>query len=390
MKRSSFLCLTLAIFLFWLSVITVFSTNLDTRVRLFSDEYDRYVYFQRGKWFINHQVPYRDVLSEYPQIPTYLFGFMHIFDLRESNLNTAYWEFSSFFSFLMLVVLIATIHLLHTILPDKKHRAYLLLLPAPLFFSFNRFDIMPAYLCLLSYKMIQDKKWQAAALLLGIGTLTKWYPALLLPAYLVFYYRIKKRINWQMIAVYILICLIIILPTILSGGIGALLVPYRFHVERGLETVSLPALISNAINALTNEPIDPKYVALTFLMLQVSVIPFALLAKIDKTEKLLNWCVLIICMFILFSRIYSPQWLLWIFPFYILAANKKTDLAVIVMYGITTYIGFPIIWDYFGSGSREMIAMGIVNIMFLILIVLTTIGRIQTPETFSNHPVNTG
>lgn len=373
--------------LFWLFAITVFRTNLGSRVRLFSDEYDRSIYFERGLWFVNHQVPYRDTLSEYPQIPTYLFGFTHIVSVGENNIDTAYWKFSSFFSLLMGIVLVATIELLYQMLPNTGYRAYLLLLPAPLFFSLNRFDILPAYISLLSYKMIRDQKWNIAALLLGIGAFVKWYPALLLPAYLVYCYRSTGRIHWRMIAVFLLTCFIIILPTLLSGGIEALTVPYRFHMERGLETVSLPTLLGNITNMLLAKPVDQKYFTLAFLLLQISVVPFVFFTKLDELNKLLYWCILIICVFILFSRIYSPQWLLWLFPFCILAAKNRRDLALIVLYGIITYLGFPVVWDYFGSESGEMVAMGIVNIMLLFLIALSTIYRIRNPESDLVHAV---
>ena len=389
MKSSRLFFLSLAILLIWLAVVTALRTNFGSKIRFFADEYDRSFYFQRGAWSVDHQVPYRDTVSEYPQIPTYLFGLIRLFVGEENNLNTAYWIFSSFFSLVMGLVLVASIRLLYGMLPEKNDWAYLLLLPAPLYFAFNRFDILPAYLTLLSYKILQDKRWDLAAVLLGVGALTKWYPALLLPAYLVYYYKTTGQIPWRLILIFGLTCLVIILPTLISGGMDALLVPYRFHMERGTETVSLPTLFNHLIGNVFGKPINPKYLLPAFLLLQVSVVPFLLWAQPDRPSKLLNWCILIICAFILFSRIYSPQWLLWLFPFSILAAQNKRDRGLLILFGVTTYIGFPVIWDTFGGDSREMIFMGIVYIVMLGLIGWTAISRIREPKlTWSSLPIH--
>lgn len=387
MKNPRLTYVGLGLFVIWLLTTTILRTNLNTKVRLFSDDYDRLIYFQRGLWFVNHQVPYQDTLSEYPQVPTYLFGLIHVASLGENNASIAHWKYSSLFSLLMLIVLLATVELLQRMLPKNSSFFYLLLLPAPLFFSINRFDILPAFLTLLSFKMIQDKRWNAATILLGIGTLTKWYPALLLPAYMLYQYRTTGRFPWQMGFLFFVTCFFIILPTLYSGGIEALAVPYRFHMERGIETVSLPTLLSKSLSGRLDNFIDQKGLALTFLLLQVAPIPFLIFIKIDNLDRLLNTCILIISNFVLFSRIYSPQWLLWILPFSVLAARNGNDVRLLSLYGIMTYVGFPLVWDYFGSDSREMIALSVVNILFLTLMTIQAIYRLHdSGSTFAYKP----
>src|SRR5690242_7708399 len=151
---------TLAIlfFLLWLLEITVLRLNLNSHVRYFSDDGDRQVYFERGSWLPKGEVPYRDVISEYPQIPTYFFGLLYLLIPGAKDTVFAYLLFSSYFILAMLVVLFTLIDQLYKLLPDKKYLAFLFLLPAPLYYTFNRFDILPAYLCLLSFVLIARKK----------------------------------------------------------------------------------------------------------------------------------------------------------------------------------------------------------------------------------------
>lgn len=383
MKSSRTLFLAFGLFLVWIMVTTILRINLGSTVRFFSDDYDRAFYFDRGSWLVNHQIPYQDTISEYPQIPTYLFGLTRIVTLGDNDLNSAYWKFSALFSIITLIVLFATIELLNKMLGPNHRYAYLLLLPAPLFFAINRFDVLPAYITLLSYKMIRDKRWLVASFLLGVGALTKWYPALLLPAYLIYYQRNTRQIPWKMLLVFSITCFVIILPTLLAGGVDALLVPYRFHTVRGMESASLPTLLITFLSFLQGAPVNSERLTLVFLLLQVAIVPCVIFVKIDNLDKLLNCCILIICGFIMFSRIYSPQWMLWIFPFCILTIRNRTDIGVLILYGVLTYIGFPVVWDYFGFDSAEMSIMGILNVIFVLAIMVSAANRLRDPRLSS-------
>lgn len=379
MKKSRRVYLRIGLLMIWLLTSTVLRTNAGSTIRLFSDDYDRYFYFLRGSWFVDHQVPYRDTISEYPQVPTYLFGVLHVADIGETNDSIAYWKYTTVFALLMLMVLLATIELLEKMLPKGSALAYLFLLPAPLYFSINRFDILPAYLTLLSIKMVQDKRWDAVALLLGVGALTKWYPALLLPAYMLYYYQTTRRLPWRMALLFFLTCVLLVLPTLLAGGVDALAVPYRFHMERGLESVSLPTLLSKLLNHTLQIQVSQKTLSLVFLLLQIAVVPLLVFVRMDHMDKLLNACILVISAFVLFSRIYSPQWLLWLLPFCILAAGNWVDIGTLALFSITAYISFPIVWDYFGPDSFPMILTGIVHIVLVILIMSRALYRIRYP-----------
>ena len=384
------LFLSTGLFIFWLLAITLLRSNFGTHIRFFSDEVDRKTYFERGSWLPTGQVPYRDVLSEYPQVPTFFFGLLQIPVLGEQNEERAYLKFSSLFSFSMLVILFALVDQIYRLLPNAKYRAFLLLLPALLYFTFNRFDVLPAYLCLVSFLMIKNQKWAFAAILLGIAAMTKWYPILLLPAYIVYCYYVTGTFNWRMILIFSVTCFLITLPTLLAGGIDALLVPYRFQGVRGLETLTFPEIINEMVITTLKKTIAERYYVIGFLLLQVIAAPIAFFAKPDKIEKLLEWCILIITLFVLFSRIYSPQWCLWILPFLIVVSRTKFDVAIIIFYGVITYVAFPIFHDLFGRLSDQMFVMGLINLAMLIFIAGRSIWKLyffeKTKSVQTNFP----
>lgn len=372
------LYLVAGLLIVWFLATTVLRNNLGGHVRYFSDEADRIAYFERGVWFPKGQIPYRDVFSEYPQVPTFLFGVFYIPILGEKDTMTAYMKFTSLFSLAMLWLLFMTINQVYKLMDGKRYLSFLLLLPAPLYFTINRFDILPAYLCLLSFSLVHSKKWDLAAIVLAIAAMTKWYPVLLLPTFLVYCYWSEHRINWRMAILFSLTCFLIVLPTLLLGGMDALLVPYRFQGIRGLETVSLPAIMRRLADALTQKTIPQNYFIFGFLFMQTIAAFISFFTRINNVEKLLHWCILIITMFVLFARIYSPQWLLWILPFLILTSKKTLDTTIIVFYSIITYIGFPVVYDLFGETSHQMTLMGLINIAFLILIASRTALQIRS------------
>ena len=59
-------------------VMTFLPVVFDTgTVRFFNDHYDRTTYFERGKWLSENS----PAISEYPQIPTFLFGINHLISM---------------------------------------------------------------------------------------------------------------------------------------------------------------------------------------------------------------------------------------------------------------------------------------------------------------------
>jgi uncharacterized membrane protein len=373
-KRTYFLAaILLVIWLVFVSVLRGNFPNTSFAVRWFNDDYDRSIYMQRGEWLPTHGIPYVDVLSEYPQIPTYLFGLIY-FVTPAINVQLDYYIYSSIFSLLMLVLLFFTIRMLYGMLSERKWLAYLMLLPATIYFTYNRFDILPAFLALWSVFLLKRQKFIATGIVLGFGALTKWYPTLFLAVFLSYDYALYKRLNWKMILVFTFTCLVIALPTLLTGGLTAFISPYVLHASRGLEQVSFPRLIDQLFLSLGIFP-NTTLLSAVFLVIQFIPAPLSLFSRIDTEEKVLQWIILVIGFFILFSRIFSPQWLLWLMPFLILAIRNWSDIALIVIYNLAAYFTYPMVFDFFGPDSVFYRIGGWVIVVVLMIILTVAVVR---------------
>lgn len=363
----------IALIFIWMLYILIPQIFKDQTGRYIFDFIEHAVYFDRGKWFLEGTAP----VSEYPQIPTYLFGLNNLLSMGfKGNMQQA--AYSIFLSLeYMLIFFFVIKKLLELVPPEKKFLPYLMFLPTTLFWVFNRFDILPAFLCLLAYDGICKKRFIYSAILLAAATLTKWYPVLLFPALFFHCYSQEKKLPWKIILTFVVTCLVIILPTYLLGGMDALTFPYRLHASRGAEYFSFVVLANELLKYATTNPVHLQIAYAAFFILQVSAPVISLFTEFNTRENVLDYFILAIAIFILFSRVNSPQWILWLMPFLILSASSKFDLVLIILYSLWSYVSFPLIWDTFGFTSLPFKIDNTLSFILLGVFIVRSIRRLN-------------
>jgi len=368
----------IVLMILWLIITIVSLAFKDNTGRLLADYYDRYVYFERGKWFPEHKTP----ISEYPQVPTLLFGINHLTSMWvDKELQPA--VYIALFSLEMFIVLFLVLRILLKLLPsESSDYAILMLLPPVLYFVYNRFDILPAYLCLVAYHNATKKRWTIVSIVLAIATFTKWYPILLFPGFLMYASVLKAKFQWKMVLMFIVTSALILLPTYIQGGIDAVLAPYQFHFMRGMESVALPVLLDNLLQSIFDIKIGLSYFSLAFLVLQVFAPVMSIFTRMDSLDALVYYCIIVIALFVLFSRIYSPQWFLWLLPFLVISAENKVDVVLIIAYSFTTFLGYPVFFDiYDGASSIPLQLASLATYLILGVIIFRAVGNLKWKST---------
>ena len=359
MKYLKFSLLFIALISLVLFSHTHLRSNFNSTIRFVNDfEGDLNVYYSRGLWYPLKKIPYLETFSEYPQLATYLFAIPHAALSFFYGINYGEQQYYLTFSVIMIILLSASIALLYNLRDKNKYLAFLMLLPASLYFSCNRYDILPAALSILSIWLLSKEKYKFSVFFLALGVLTKWYLILLFPIFLKFYYSRYKKINLSMIYIFCFTGIAFILPTLLSGGIEAVLVPYKFHMARGLNKESLFYLLKSILGS------DAWFTI--FFILQFSIVPFCLINKIDSLQKVVKWSSLSILVFMLFAKFYSPQWILWVLPFLILRARNKKDIVLIILFDLVTYLYFPVIYDGYPNLLYSIVVVKTIIILYLI------------------------
>lgn len=311
--------------------------------RLINDPYDISNYKDRGSWIVLGKQPYGEVFSEYPQLATYMFAIPHLVE----NLIPADIDIYQYtFSFMMAVCLAITIVLLYQIRSERKYLAFLMFLPASLYFTHNRYDIVPVLFTVMSVALLLRGRFQLASFTLAVSVMFKWYPVVLLPVFLAYSYSTDKRLDWRMILTFGLTVGLIALPTLLLVGLDGFLVPYLFHLGRGVNRESIVFLVEVFMISAGFFTPPVKFVVYNlFLLLQVGLPFSAFLLKVRGKSNLLAWSTAAILSFMLFAKYYSPQWLLWILPFLILRAATRRDVVMIIVFDLFTYLKFPLVYD---------------------------------------------
>jgi len=327
-------------------------------------------------------------ISEYPQVPTFLFGINNLASMWvKQDLQTL--VYFAFFSLQMMIVLfLMSVVLLELLPPGSSNYVFLVLLPPTLYFSYNRFDILPAYLCLIAYSSATKKQWTITSIVLAIATFTKWYPVLLFPGFFMYAANIEKKPQWNMVVSFAVTSTIIVLASYLYGGLETVLAPYQFHMARGMEYIAFPVLFDNLIRALLGTQVSLPYFFLFFFIAQIISPILVFFIKFDSIDTLVDYCIIVTGTFVFFSRIWSPQWFLWLLPFLIISAKNIKKVKLIILYNIMTYLCFPLIFDVYGNSSYQLKIVGAATYLILLAFILQSAGNLRPAFNFNKIWVN--
>src|SRR5579884_1247683 len=186
----------------------------------------------------------------------------------------------------------------------------LLLLPATLYFTPNRFDIVPALLVALAYACLGRRRTVAAAVFLGMGTVFKVYPVLLAPLAVAYLCPRRKAVA-AFVAMYGLTILALLLPSIIQFGWETTAAPFRFQLGRTYQEFSgsfydfiLPEVLAG-----------PTLPARLFRLGAVGLtLAYFLWRRPTTMTALLRASSVVLLVFMSLQVFYSPQWILWLSP----------------------------------------------------------------------------
>lgn len=230
---------------------------------------------------------------------------------------------------------------------------FLLLLPAALYFTANRFDVVPALLVALSYACLGRKHIVGAAVLLGFATMIKVYPVLLAPLVCAYLWPERRKIAVFATA-FALTALVLLLPWMLRYGPETTLAPFRFQLLRLYQDSSgsfydciLPASLAGPELGARLFRTGTEFLSVALFLWRRPV----------TMPGLLRASVVVLIVFLSLQVFYSPQWILWLSPLLIpLAERDRRIFWLYVALDLVIYWSFPMydwqspvtIWPRFG------------------------------------------
>jgi hypothetical protein len=259
-----------------------------------------------------------------------------------------------------LLLLMAVLHAGYDPRSPGSGSLVLLVMPAAMYFTLDRFDIVPALLTALSLASLGRRRIVAAAVTLAVAALVKVYPLLLAP--LVVRYLWDDRRSAQIwVATFALTVAACLLPPLLLSGWTATWAPYAYQMSRPL----LGGSWSGYGYVL------PEFLAErgAWRLGGVGLIVMSLAAmRPPDLSGLLRRGSLVLIAFVSVAVFYSPQWILWLTQLLVpLARQRRSILWLAIALDFVTYTSFPIVFDLPASPVADSLRDGLVYARFAIL-----------------------
>lgn len=222
----------------------------------------------------------------------------------------------------------------------------------------------------------------AAGLLLGLATAAKFYPVLLLgPLFVLCWRAARWRAFAQTAAAFVAAWLTVNLPVMLVAWDGWVTF-YEFSQERPVDYGSVWLVIAQRTDLnLSTETVN----TLATGMVVAGCIGLALLAHLaPRRPRLAQLAFLVVALFVVTNKVYSPQYVLWLIPLAALARPRWRDFLVwqacevLYFLGIWMYLAYTTGDDHQGlpaGGYQVAIVLHLAGTLYLSAVVIRDVLR---------------
>ena len=265
-----------------------------------------------------------------------------------ANSPVGYFNINIFF---LILLFIATVLIVRKIRPEF---AYLVpVAPAMIASLFINWDLWAIATMMLAIYWFDRKQFLYSALLLGVSISTKFLPIfLLIPIVFIFWRenRIKEAIKY--VAITFGIWLAINLPFAVTTPTGWWRF-YKLNLDRGPDWGSLWLALQQLGINFTNL----NYLSILLLLIAITTIAI-LLFEIKYTPSLASVAFFVIASVMLASKVYSPQYVLWLTPLAVIALTNKKDLHAFWLWQATELIYHIAIWQHLAQFTDARFGLG--------------------------------
>jgi hypothetical protein len=364
------------------------------------------------------QVPYRDFALEYPPLATLAFWLPAQF-APDNSLKSYRAGFGLEMVACNLFAAIAALWAWRRHLPRVVPLGLLAIWPLWLLIAgqsltLERFDLWPAALVVLALSLHLTDRTRLAWIVLGLGAASKLYPILIAPLFLIA--QGQRRTFRQVVGDGLACAAAILLPTLLvtRGDLLAVRGFFDYHLARGLEIESLYASIlmlgrfaggelNWAFRYGSIELVAPLAGFCASLALPTSMIAVGIsYAAAWRTRPgedgamgspqftwLVRASLTTVTAFVIFGKVLSPQYLLWLIPLAALIPGRRGLRAwgILTVVLLLTLCVNPLFWnDLSGFAPTAIIIVLARNIVLLGFFIALLVPLRDTPDA-AQQPV---
>jgi uncharacterized membrane protein len=353
------------------------------------------LFFNDAQKIMEGALPYRDFTFEYPPLAA-------LFFLLPRFITDQYLTYSLLYHGEVLIFILAGLWVTFNIAcrlgksPWKLLSVYTLAVLAIGPIIGEQFDIYPAVFTLLALYYFWIGKTKTSWVFLALGTMVKLYPVFIAPVFLFCYFRNRQNTRiWQGILSFGITCLIVASPFLILSPLSLANLA-NYHATRGLQLESLYSAWLLALNklGLISVSLDFKAGSVnvlssaspflagisSYLMITALLIVYWFIFRQIKPGKsqfsrLGSYVFLIILTLLIFSKILSPQYLIWLLPLMpLLFVSWRYQIWIVfLLTGFLTYCIFPLGYLNLMNLDIGMILLLLVRDMLLVLMAVLTL-----------------
>ena len=265
-----------------------------------------------------------------------------------ANSPVGYFNINVFF---LILLFIAIVLIVRKIRPEF---VYLVpVAPAMIASLFINWDLWAIATMMLAIYWFDRKQFLYSALLLGVSISTKFLPIfLLIPIVFIFWRENRLREAIKISAITFGTWLAINLPFALTTPTGWWRF-YKLNLERGPDWGSFWLALQQLGINFTNL----NYLSILLLLIAFTTIA-VLLFELKYTPSLASVAFFVIAAVMLASKVYSPQYVLWLTPLAVIALTNKKDLHAFWVWQATELIYHIAIWQHLAQVTDAKFGLG--------------------------------
>jgi len=254
-------------------------------------------------------------------------------------------EYRNYFdvnALLIAILFVGSILLLRRMKPDIWYLAAVA--PAVLGSLYINWDLWAVVPAIAAIYFFDKERYEISALLLGLATAVKFFPiVILIPIVLILLRRHQLHNLLKYISIAVGSVVAFNLPFALTYPTGWWRF-FKLNSERGADWGSLWHALSVFGFNVPHLNLD------SILLFLIGVTAYILyFLKLEQTPTLAASSFYVVAIFVTASKVYSPQYVLWITPLAVLAMRDRNDRAAFWIWQGAELLYHLAIWQYFAG-----------------------------------------
>ena len=256
-----------------------------------------------------------------------------------ANSPASYFNVNIFF---LILLFIATVVLVRKIRPEF---AYLVpVAPAMIASLYINWDLWAIVTMMFAIYWFDRKKYLYSALIMGLSISTKFLPVfLLIPIAFILWRDDKVKELIKYVGVVAATWIALNLPFALTTPTGWWRF-YKLNLERGPDWGSFWLALQQLGISLTNL----NYLSVLLLLIALTSVAI-MLFELKYTPTLASVAFIVLASVMVASKVYSPQYVLWLTPLAAIALTNKKDLHAFWLWQATEVMYHVAIWQHIAS-----------------------------------------